>query len=184
MLVIAIPGSWRYLRFIPLRYLGGFIPMVLITAPICGFGGAWLATRKQRPSLKNRSRKYNYSWTLVCGIVAGLLTIRVDLAFGYYDFIPLSLSLLSLLLLLIFCISGLLTGKITREPRMGWISGITTLIIFTVFLLIRHPSGLLDLLTSLVEIVLAGVFCGLISVGGAWFATRKRSSWRVLLFAK
>jgi serine/threonine protein kinase len=130
-----------------------------------------VSNRPTVPDTKQPPRKYSFLWALAIG---GVLT-RGSLGFasfylpyppyGLFEIYEISLPLL------ILWITGLVTGKITRQGRMGWISGITPVVLIAPFALI---SWFPVTLSEVIQLVFIGApICGLISFGGASFATRK-----------
>jgi len=99
-------------------------------------------------------RKYGYLWALGIGGVTGILMTGVVQALFSLKGIIISLIIPSA--------AGFLTGKITRQRWLGWISGILPVIIVYILVHMRLSA-----------LLIAVLICGLTSFGGAWFATRK-----------
>lgn len=92
--------------------------------------------------------------------------------------------------LLIYFVAGFVTGKVTVERRMGFLVGfVAEAVSYTLGLLVQqipgYPNartsgfsgGLIGLgsglITTLIFLVISGVIAGLVSLAGAWLATRK-----------
>ncbi len=113
-------------------------------------------------------RKSGYLWAVGIGIVAGGISI-VPILIGVTNIfiVPLISSFL--------WIAGLVTGKITKQAMMGWIPGITPVVLL--FTITAAISNSLSDPGKWAEIIVTGfiaaLICGLISFWGAAFATRK-----------
>ena len=126
----------------------------------CSF--LWLSYNLGKAVGLMRTKWRPFLWALLIGIVAGVTPTVEARRLGIDLLLP-TVAILSLL-------TGLVTGKLTRQRRMACISGVTPVIMLTVYVSIYQYPFLTG--TWTVFLILA-LICGLISFGGASFATRK-----------
>jgi len=141
--------------------------------PVAKAEQAALYTKRPLSINKPQPPKHSFLWALVIGVVAGVLTIGSRFAMFYLPYPPYGLfEIYAISLpLLILWVTGLVTGKLTRQRRMSWISGITPVIVLAAYISIDH---FYFLKYRWQEFLILAPICGLISFGGASFATRKR----------